>query len=71
VYYPLMFFPRLLGILVVAIGSTTQSTLKFEDVVASLLLEEMRRKSMKGVANDVLFVRDFPIDRNENKTLQR
>ena len=32
--------------LVVAIGRTTQSTLKFEDVVASLLLEDMRRKSM-------------------------
>jgi len=69
VYYPLMFFPRLIGIMVVAIGSTTQSTLKLEDVVSSLLLEEMRRKSMKGVENDVLFVRDFPIDRNENKTL--
>ena len=29
--------------LVVAIGSSTQSTLNFEDVVASMLLEEMRR----------------------------
>jgi hypothetical protein len=28
--------------LVVAIGSTTQSTLKYEDVVSSLLFEEMR-----------------------------
>jgi hypothetical protein len=28
--------------LVVAIGRTTQSTLKYEDVVASLLSEEMR-----------------------------
>jgi hypothetical protein len=34
--------------LVVAIGSTTQSTLKYEDVVASLLSKEMRRKSMDG-----------------------
>jgi hypothetical protein len=34
--------------LVVAIGSTTQSTLKYEDVVASLLSEEMRWKSMDG-----------------------
>jgi hypothetical protein len=34
--------------LVVAIGSTTQSTLKYEDVVASLLFEEMRQKSMDG-----------------------
>ena len=37
----------------VAIGNATQSMLKFEDVVASLLLEEMRRKSMEGVAKDV------------------
>jgi hypothetical protein len=28
--------------LVVAIGSTTQSTLKYEDVVASFLSEDMR-----------------------------
>jgi len=69
VYYPPMFFPRLLGIFFVAIGNTTQSTLKFEDVLPSLLFEEMRRKSMKGVAKDVLFFRDFPIDKNENKTL--
>ena len=31
--------------LLVAIGSTTQSTLKYEDVVASLLSEEMRQKA--------------------------
>ena len=31
--------------LVVAIGSSTKSTLKFEDIVTSLLLEEMRIKS--------------------------
>jgi hypothetical protein len=36
--------------LVVAIGSTTQSTLKYEDVVASLLSKEMRWKSMDGQA---------------------
>jgi len=43
--------------LIVAIGNTIKSTLNFEDVVAYLLLEEMRRKSMEGVANDVLSVR--------------
>jgi hypothetical protein len=37
--------------LVVAIGSTTQPTLKYKDVVASLLSEEMRRKSMDGHSN--------------------
>ena len=31
---------------VVVISSTTQSLLKFEDVFAFLLIEEMRRKSM-------------------------
>ena len=31
--------------LVVAIGSSTKSTLKFEDIVASLLSEEMRRNT--------------------------
>jgi hypothetical protein len=51
--------------LVVAIGSTTQSTLKFEDVVASLLSEEMRRKSMEGVAKDVLSIRGHPQDRKK------
>jgi hypothetical protein len=35
-------FPESWDNLVVAIGSTTQSTLKYEDVVASLLSEEMR-----------------------------
>jgi hypothetical protein len=34
--------------LVVAIGSTIQSTLKYENVVSSLLSEEMRWKSMDG-----------------------
>jgi hypothetical protein len=43
--------------LVVAIGSTTQSTLKYEDVLASLLSEEMRRKSMDGHFTYALFVR--------------
>jgi hypothetical protein len=55
--------------LVVAIGSTTQSTLKFEDVVASLLSKEMRRKSMEGVAKDVLSIRGHPQER-KNKSLE-
>jgi hypothetical protein len=53
--------------LVVAIGSTTQSTLKYEDVVASLLSEEMRRKSMDGHNTDALFVRGRTQDRNPGK----
>ena len=43
--------------LVVAIGSTTQTTLKFEDVVESLLLEEMRIKSLENHSTDALLVR--------------
>jgi hypothetical protein len=41
-------FPNSWDNLVVAIGSTTQSTFKYEDVVASLLSEEMRWKIMDG-----------------------
>ena len=43
--------------LVVAIASTTQSTLKFEDVTASLLSDEMRRKSMENHSTNALSVR--------------
>ena len=34
--------------LVIVIGSSTKSTSKFEDMVASLLSKEMRRKSMEN-----------------------
>ena len=40
--------------LVVEIGSSTKTTLKFEDVVASLLSMEMRRKSMENHSTDAL-----------------
>ena len=53
--------------LVVAICSTTQSTLKYEDVVSSLLCEEMRRKSMDGHSTDALFVRGRTQDRKPGK----
>ena len=42
--------------LVVAIGSSTKSTLKFEDIVSSLLLEEMKRKPMENHSIDFLLV---------------
>jgi hypothetical protein len=54
--------------LVVAIGSTTQSTLKYEDVVAFLLSEEMRQKTMDGHSTDALFVRGRTQDRNPGKS---
>jgi hypothetical protein len=53
--------------LVVAIGSTTQSTLKYEDVVSSLLSEEMRQKSMDGHSTNALFVIGRTQDRNPSK----
>ena len=43
--------------MVVAVGSSTKSTLKFEDVVSSLLSEKMRRKSMENHSTDSLLVR--------------
>ena len=43
--------------LVVAIGTSTKLTLKFEDIVASLLSEEMRRKLMENNSMDSLLVR--------------
>jgi hypothetical protein len=42
---------------VVEIGSTAQYTLKYEDVVSSLLFEEMRWKSMDGHSTISLFER--------------
>ena len=53
----LCYLPHSWDNLVVAIGSTTQPTLKFEDVVASLLSEETRRKSMENHSVDALSVR--------------
>jgi hypothetical protein len=54
--------------LVVTIGITTQSTLKYEDVVASLLSEEMRQKSMDSQSTDDLFVRGPTQDKNPGKS---
>jgi hypothetical protein len=42
--------------LVVAIGSNT-TNLSFDDVVSSLLSEEMRWKNMEGQSTDALFAR--------------
>ena len=46
--------------LIVAIGSAKQMTLKFDEIVASLLLEEMRQKTMDSHSMDALFFRGFP-----------
>ena len=43
--------------LVVAIGSSTKSTLKIDVIVASFLSKEMKRKSMENHSTDVLSMR--------------
>jgi hypothetical protein len=60
-------FPDSWDNLVLAIGSTTQSTLKYEDVVSSLLSEEMRRKNMDSQCTYALFVRGRTQDMNPSK----
>jgi hypothetical protein len=52
--------------LVVAIGSNT-TTLKFDEVVSSLLSEEMRRKNMEGQSTDALFARGCSQEINRSK----
>jgi hypothetical protein len=61
-------FPNSWDNLVVAIGSNTQYALKYDDVVSSLLSEEMRKKSMDIHNIDALSVRGHPQDRNTNKS---
>ena len=53
--------------LIVAIGSASQTTLKFDEIVSSLLSEEMRRKTMDNHSMDALSVRGRPQERNKNK----
>ena len=47
--------------------SSTSSVLNLEDVVASLLLEEMRRKSFEDQTKDALSVRGRSPEKNKNK----
>jgi hypothetical protein len=53
-------------IMVVAIGSNT-TTLKFDEVVSSLLSEEMRQKNMEGQSTNTLFARGRSQERNRSK----
>jgi hypothetical protein len=53
--------------LVVAIGSNA-TTLSFDDVVSSLLSEEMRWKNMEIQSTNALFVRGHSQERNKNKS---
>ena len=53
-------------ILVMAIESNS-TTLKIEDVVAYLLLEEMRWNNMEGLIKDAFMVRGQSVDRDKGK----
>jgi hypothetical protein len=53
--------------LVVAIGSNT-TTLSFDDVVSSLLSEEMRWKNMEGQSTNALFARGCSQERDRSKS---
>jgi hypothetical protein len=53
--------------LVVAIGSNTTS-FNFDEVVSSLLSEEMRQKNMEGQITDALFARGCSQERNRSKS---
>jgi hypothetical protein len=52
--------------LVMAIGSNS-TTLMLEDVVSSLISEEMRKKNMKGLTKDALMVRGRLVNRGKGK----
>ena len=53
--------------LVVVIGSNT-TTLKFDEVVLSLLSEDMRQKNMEGQRIDALFARGHSQERNRSNS---
>ena len=53
--------------LIVATCNFSEVTLKFDEIVLSLLSEEMRQKTMDNHIMDALSVRGHPQDRNTNK----
>ena len=53
---------------IVAIGSATQTTLKFEDITTSLSSEEMRLKTMDSKITNTFFFRVQPEGKNKNKS---
>jgi hypothetical protein len=59
--------PDLWDSVVVAIGTNT-TTLSFDDVVSSLLWEEMRQKNMEGHNIDALFTRGISWEINRSKS---
>ena len=61
------YFPDSGDNLIVAIGSSSQVTLKFDEIVSSLLSEEMRQKTMDNHSMDALSMKGLPQERNKNK----
>jgi hypothetical protein len=59
--------PDLWDSLVVPIGSNT-TALKFDEVVSSLLAEEMRQKNMEEQSTDALFARGRSQERNRSNS---
>ena len=53
--------------IVVEIGRNT-TNLKFDEIVSSLLSEEMRRKNMESQNGDSLFVRGWSQNKQKNKS---
>ena len=53
--------------MVIAIGSN-ENALQFDEIVSSLLTEEMRRKNMDNQNGDALYVRGRSQNRNKNKS---
>ena len=70
-YYIIVFLPDSWDNLIVAIGSSSQATLKFDEILSSLLSEEMRRKTMDNHSMDSLSMRGLPQERNKNKGYRR
>ena len=66
--YNPIFFPNSWDNLFVAIGSNT-TTLALEDVVDSLLSEEMRRNNMEGLTKYSLMVRGRLVDSDKGNSL--
>jgi len=60
--------PNLWDSLVIAIGSNT-TALQFDEIVSSLLREEMRWKNMESQNGDALSVRGWSQNRKKNKSL--
>ena len=63
-------FPNFWDTLIVAICSASQATLKFDEIVSSLLSQEMRLKTMDTHCMDSLSTRGFHQERKKIRDLR-